>query len=342
MPTPPLSVQDLDLLDRAARWQPQDGLSDLDVDSLCEISAREGVELATAVFYDRIRRTNHHGSFIQKIEEQSTSVPGFHSENALIGVIPGAFWQQYRHTGADGQFIFCIADQIGVKAERIPVESFGSLVANAHILLDWLGRHRDRDIVLVTLSKGGPDLKTAIDFSQTQGSVDFHFRQVRACVCIGGPMQGTPLVDWLNQRPLRSAGLRVLLRLRGQRFDVVNELRRERGAPLWEWPQLPHWMRLVHVLGFPLRRHLTHPWSPRGYDRVSHLGPNDGAGILLGDAAGWPGMIYPVWGADHYLQPRWDITPILRSILIESLDTSCQTIQSAAKASTIPANKSMA
>jgi len=342
MPTSPLTAEDHDALHRAAQWQPQISLSDLNVDSLREITAREGIELSTAVLYDRIRRSNCHGPFIQKIEEQEASAPGVHSENTLIGVIPGAFWQEHPETGADGRFIFPIAAQVGLGAQLVPVHSFGPLAANGQMVLDWLGRHRDRDIVLVSLSKGGLDLKTAITISQARGSVDFHFGHVRAWVSMGGPLQGTPLVHWLHQRPLRSAGLRVLLRLRGQRFNVVNELSRGPGAPLWQWPQVPQWVRLIHVLSFPLRRHLTHRWAPRGYDRLAPMGPNDGAGILLGDLTSWPGVVYPVWGADHYLQPRWDISPILRSILVESLGRPSQTIKSAVNASAIPASKSMA
>ena len=29
-----------------------------------------------------------------------------------------------------------------------------------------------------------------------------------------------------------------------------------------------------------------------------------------------PGEIYPVLGADHYLNPSWDIRPLLRRILL--------------------------
>jgi hypothetical protein len=342
MPMPPFTAEDHDVLDRAARWQPQINLSDLNVERLREITARDGVELATAALYDRLRRSNCHGRFIARIEEQEDLRPSIPSENSLLGVVPGAFWREHHHTGADGRFIFPVASEVGLEARLVPVLSFGPLVANAEMLLDWLGRHRDRDVVLVTLSKGGLDLKTAISLSHAQGSLDFHFGHVRAWVSVGGPLQGTPLVDWLRERPLRSAGLRVLLRLRGQRFNVVNELGRPNHAQQWAQSQLPQSIRLIHVLAFPLRRHLTHRWAPRGYNRLAPLGPNDGAGILLGDLTGWPGVVYPVWGADHYLQPRWDINPILRSILVASLDRSCQTRQSAANASPIPVSKSMA
>jgi hypothetical protein len=342
MPTPPLTAEDRDTLDRAAQWQPQIGLDELNVDSLREIASREGLELATAVLYDRIRRSQRHGPVIQKIEEHEVLASNARAENSLIGVVPGAFWQEHPHTGADGRRIFSIARELGLEAQLVPVQGFGSLAANAQVLLDWLGRNNDRDICLVSLSKGGLDLMTAITISLAESAVDFHFGHVRAWVNIGGPLQGSPLVHWLRERPLRSAGLRVLLRLRGQRFNVVNELVREPGRRQWACPEVPQSTRLIHVLSFPLRHHLTHRWAPRGYDRLAPLGPNDGAGILLGDLTGWPGAVYPVWGADHYLQPHWDFSPILRGILVESLHRSCQTSQSAASASTIPASKSMA
>jgi hypothetical protein len=342
MPTAPLTSEDRDVLDRAARWQPRISLADLNVDSLREITSQDGLELATAVLYDRIRRSKRHGPVIQEIEEHEDLASNDRAENLLIGVVPGAFWQEHPHTGADGRQIFSIARDLGLEATLVPVGSLGSLAANARMLLDWLGRHKDREIGLVSLSKGGLDLMTAIAISQAQESVDFDFGHVRAWVSIGGPLQGSPLVHWLRERPMRSAGLRVLLRLRGQRFNVVDELGRKPAGHEWIPPRVPQCIRLIHALCFPLRRHLTHRWSPRGYDRLAPLGPNDGAGILLGDLTGWPGVVYPVWGADHYLRPRWDISPILRGILAESLHRPCQTSQSATSASTIPASKSMA
>jgi hypothetical protein len=31
---------------------------------------------------------------------------------------------------------------------------------------------------------------------------------------------------------------------------------------------------------------------------------------------GLPGCIYPVWGADHYLQPAWDFNGLLRRLFL--------------------------
>jgi hypothetical protein len=67
----------------------------------------------------------------------------------------------------------------------------------------------------------------------------------------------------------------------------------------------------IHVVGFPLREHLSSAWAQRGHARLAVLGPNDGGGILLADAIAREGLVYPVWGADHYLRPAWDIRRLI-------------------------------
>jgi hypothetical protein len=39
----------------------------------------------------------------------------------------------------------------------------------------------------------------------------------------------------------------------------------------------------------------------RRHQKLAYLGPNDGS-TLLRDAIVETGLIYPVWGADHYFQ----------------------------------------
>jgi hypothetical protein len=134
-------------------------------------------------------------------------------------------------------------------------------------------------------------------------------------------VQGTPLIAQL-QRPPRWWIIRLLLWWKRAPVQALLELRRGPGTPLATWPQLPTHLRAVHVYGIPLRHHLTHRWAPRGYKRLSPLGPNDGGGILLGDLANLPGIVCPIWGADHYLEPDWDIEPLLRGIVARALDPS--------------------
>ena len=120
---------------------------------------------------------------------------------------------------------------------------------------------------------------------------------------MSGLPQGTPLVAWLQGQRWRKLAVKLLLCLRGQKFSVVEELRHGANAPLAPWPLLPRHLSIVHIIAFPLRRHLAHAWASRGFERLSPLGPNDGGGFLLGDAANLPGRLFPVWGPTIIFSP---------------------------------------
>jgi hypothetical protein len=183
------------------------------------------------------------------------------------------------------------------------------------VILDWLGTRRDRRITLVSLSKGAADVKRALALSSSSSA----FANVSAWVSFSGMAQGTPLIEWLHRRPLRWWGVRVWLWWYGHDARALDELRRGANSALTAWPTLPAHLRIVHICGFPLRRHLAHAWAPRGYERLAALGPNDGGGILLADCATWPGIVCPIWGADHYLNPDWDAQPLLTGIMADAL-----------------------
>ena len=306
MTGPDLTAADRELLTATAdRYAGRYPLGDLSADALSAITAADGIELATALLYDRLATAA--GGLV----DPSSPI----DRDTLVGVVPGAFWRQFAHTGAGGDVFLKLAADLGVAAERVPVPSFGRLDENAAVLLEWLGRRRSRRVVLVTLSKGGPDVKTAVRLAGGRGTLADDFGHVTAWLSVSGPVQGSPLIGWLDARPLRRVGVRAVLALRGLPFDAAEELRRGPAAPLWAWPPMPPAMRVVHLLGVPLRRHLAHRWATRGYDRVAPLGPNDGGGILLGDATAWPGVVRPFWGVDHYHQPRWNVEPMLRDVL---------------------------
>jgi len=34
------------------------------------------------------------------------------------------------------------------------------------------------------------------------------------------------------------------------------------------WPPIPAHLQIIHVIGFPLRKHLAHPWAARGTNEL--------------------------------------------------------------------------
>lgn len=333
-----IPADDKDLLERAAAWDQCQTLPDCFPLKLAEIARKQSLEFATAVLYDRLLRHPEHGAFFQRVQNQND----FRIDDPVhVGIIPGAFYREHKDTGADGARIMAIVKSMNCPVDCVPVESFGSLARNASLIAGWLLQRRHERVVFISLSKGSADIKAALALRNAAEI----FGNVTAWISLSGLPQGTALVTWLRRQPLRRLGVRLLLRLRNQNYSVVEELRPEGDGPLAVWPALPSHLRIIHVVGFPLRRHLAHRWAARGYERIAPLGPNDGGGFLLGDVTQLPGTIFPVWGVDHYFQPAWDVTPFLRRVLIEAMAPEIglrQANQSAAQPISPPPSRSIA
>jgi hypothetical protein len=155
------------------------------------------------------------------------------------------------------------------------------------------------------------DVRTAL----AEPDAEWAFRNVMAWVNLSGLFQGTALVGWLNRQRLRRLLVRLYCWWLGYQFTTLAELDRRPAGGL----KLPKHMRVLHVVGFPLLRNLSSPLARRAFARLEPLGPNDGGGNLLADVARWPGVVYPVWGTDHYLQGRWDIDGLIARVLMHFL-----------------------
>lgn len=307
----PLSPDDAMLLTRVRREHPELDWRSLDIARLAGIARTSGIDYATALLYDAIRRSP---AFVEDFAAiESNDLPPVDGVHLLL--VPGAFHRHHSNTGADGRRIIAFAQSLGWSAEALEIGSLAPARENADAFLrTLLARPRKRNVVLVSLSKGSADVAVALRDERA----DEAFDRVRGWVSFSGLVHGTPLIDWLRRQRLRMLGVRLLLWIKGLRFDPLDELRHGSGTMLDAPVRWPGHVRAVQVVGFPLRRHLRHPWAPRGYERLSPLGPNDGGGILLGDVTRWPALVYPVWGADHYLQPMWDASAVLRNILLHA------------------------
>jgi hypothetical protein len=309
MRTPPFSKEDRALLDRVAA---RHGLTwpELTAEALQALAGSEGMDFATALLYDRLRRSAEHGPFIAHLETlPETDGPIAGAEDVTVAVAPGGFYRERPETGADGRFLLEQATRLGCRTNVLPLESFGTLDGNARIIAGWL-RDRAGPIVLVSLSKSGAEVRLAL----AAPDAPLDFAHVTAWVNLSGIVRGTPMVDWLLRRPLRCLAIRLLFRLRGYSYPTLAQMRRGPHGLLDGPFSIPPHISVVHLYGFPLRRHLSRPLARRGHRRIAPLGPNDGGANLLADLLGMPGVIYPVWGADHYLRPAWDLDGLVRRL----------------------------
>jgi hypothetical protein len=191
----------------------------------------------------------------------------------------------------------------------IPTNSQGTVAENGKRICDWLWEHPHETILLASLSKGAADVKAAL---AQPGAADA-FRPVAAWLNLSGMPDGTPLANWLFQRKLMTLACKAMFWWKGLDFAVNRQLAWGPGAVL-DFPlELPCHVRLINVVGFPLHRHLTSSVLRRFRRRIAPLGPNDGF-VLLADACALPGLVYPVWGADHNLRPAWDIRRLVAAL----------------------------
>jgi len=293
------------LLRRAAVWADRETLASLTPARVAAVARDHGCGFATALLYACVRQAHSAAHAIALGNPRRPAVAGVPE----ILIVPGAFHRERMNTGADGRRLQALLASLGYRSTILETESFGALRTNARALLDSLSRGQ-KEILLCALSKGASEIKTALGMEGTAP-----FSRVRGCITLSGLWNGTPYVTWMRQRKLRFLGIRLLFACRGYGMSSMHEIESHEGSALDFEPALPSGFRLVHIVGFPLERHLTTPMAKRAQRRLQTLGPSDGGGILLADAARFPGTLLPIWGADHYLQPAALVAPVIEGAI---------------------------
>jgi hypothetical protein len=306
---PGLSADEQALLARARTYPGSGTLADLSPDLLRQISRQEGVDFATALLFDRVHHSFHR-AFITEVDRLMAAPRAIVDPAAwLVGIVPAVFYQQMPQAGADGRVVRETAAGLGLSCELVPLLSAGTLAENARILCDWLARHRQRKIILVSLCKGGADVKYALNAPAGWAA----FQPVVAWVNVCGTLSGSPFAEWLLTTKPRFIAAWVYFKCSGHNFQVLREIVPRPNGPLSAPLRLPDSLRLINLVGFPLKRHLSNAFIRRCHQFISPGGPNDG-GVLLTDACQLPGSLYPVWGADHYLRPDVRARAILAAV----------------------------
>lgn len=313
----PLEVdgEDAELLHRAAGHREMMTLAECTPDALCDAARKHGVDFAAAVLFDRILANPRHAALIARVNTSiNLTKERVETRETSLVIVPGAYYREYPQFGGDGRLLREIAGEIGLFSEMIPLPSTATLHDNAAKILAYLQSLKGKRVVLASLSKGSADVKTAL---QLPGAAHA-FSHVTHWIDLSGILDGTPLAT----RVTRSLPLSMLARAwfwwRGYEWRMVDDLAEKNSGPLCKPVQLPAHLRVIHVIGLPMTRHVTTPMAQRHHRRLSALGPNDGC-MMLAQCVRWPGELYPIWGADHYLRPPERMKPLARAILHDVL-----------------------
>ncbi len=303
-----VDVADRPILDRA-RQMYRDQLAETITGSIVrDLNSRYGTDLATAVLYAHFESKLL--SFdAQTFREDSAVDP---RKPLLVAVVPGAFYQEHPEIGADGRDLIQLSQREGWQCERVETESLGTLRHNAAIIQEYLRRKvRSHRVILVSLSKGTLDAATARSLDPRL------FAELFGWVSVSGVPRGTQMADWLLDRWRLRPIFGLMLWYHGADKQAVRDLRHGATQAL-DMPTAQMRYPMIHVSSFPLRRHLS-CWRARlWHRRFRSEGPNDSV-VMLEDLLHLPGIVIPVWGADHYLQGEWNV-PHAVSRIVALLD----------------------
>lgn len=272
------------------------------------LTEQRGVDFATAAL--SVHATKRSSQLVGETTEWMAKADSSIPHDVTLLIVPGALHRHHDDTGADGSRFLRIADQLGMPSKVLNVPSLDLAERNAIKLLEHLTAEQ-RHVVLVSLCKGSVDVKAALARPEATDA----FRRVVGWLDCSGPLEGTPFLRLLKQRRLLYLAVRAQLALRGQSMSAFQELASDGGKAVSRPLKLPNQIRHIRALGFPLTSHLSHRWSRRGHAGMSHLGPNDGGGILLASAVEAGHELLPIWGSDHHLRPSWDIDAMFSALI---------------------------
>jgi hypothetical protein len=285
-------------------------LEELNPEAIEALARSKGIDFATAFLFERFHTSSRLGKFIAEIDHLRLHPLRGKSPLGKLVIAPGGLYRERPDLGGDGAIVRDVAHSKFLNTEIIPVKSSGSVSENALIIRKWLAECSATDIVLVSLSKGGAEVRQALNLDQENriGS------KIRTWINVCGPLQGTRIADWVVSNLFVKMFIRMQFWFQKRDFQFVTELTRDHAhSPLgldFTESKVP----LINVVGFPLKRHLSTSFSRFCHARLSPWGPNDGT-VSLGDVIRWPGLTYPAWGMDHYFRPEDQARQLIRAIL---------------------------
>jgi hypothetical protein len=264
-------------------------------EQLAALVREQGIDMATAIFYQAVLASPRHGDFGRAVDSERAAPLDSPSRYHLL-IVPALYYQELPQYGGDGKAIATIARACGLEVTVAPLLSKGSLSDNAAILWKTLCEIDAAEIVLLSLSVGGSE--AAIMFNEHAHSPQFE--RLVGWINICGLVRGIPLASELLRNPLRRLHAQSVCKVIGVDFQLVREL--EPMHRYWREPlTLPPDLRVVNLIGVPLHSHVQQRSLFKRYRSMQAMGPNDGMS-LLSDLIVEPGVIYPLWGADHYFR----------------------------------------
>src|SRR4051794_8889183 len=179
----------------------------------------QGIDLATAIFYQSILSSSTSGAFIRAVDaEAAAPIPT--TSRAKVLLVPALYYQELPQYGGDGQAIATIAQACGLPVTIAPLLSKGSLSDNANILWECLCALEGNEVIVLSLSVGGSEIRIMFDEHAGSAQLDRLVGWINIC----GLVKGIPLASQLLRNPLRRLHTQTVCKVIGLDFGLVREL----------------------------------------------------------------------------------------------------------------------
>lgn len=273
---------------------------------LLEVSEAHSTDFGALMLWQQLRNDSVNERAIQVFADEFAKVSSsplsaidasaHDGADYLFVFAPG--WLYRRHPSVGGDF----ADQrrtlleAGYRTRLLACDENGTIEANAAIITEELGYilEREENVVLISVSKAGPEVALAL----TQLKSSPHADKLKAWINIGGVLRGSPLADDAFKWPTRW-GVKLFL-MRCDPMDSIHSMKPEVLGPVADLFSPPSNTLILNYVGVPMTGDLTKFGWP-GYLRMRHLGPNDGATMIL-DEIPPNSFSVPELGLDHYFR----------------------------------------
>jgi hypothetical protein len=263
-------------------------------------------DLLTRIYFEKLMNSEH-GDFVRRLDRINidTIKPADdcrHRQAPELIIVPGMFYREHPEVGADGQLIRGIASKLGLTSTIVPVSSKGNIETNVKILESTLVNSQSNNIWLISLSRGSAEVRCLLQKQKPLNPA------IQGWLSISGVIAGSPLIESkLRHWPGRLAH-RLLSAVTGVSYALLEQLHPEHE--FWQPTEWPRQLEMIHVAPIPLDSHIQGKLRRR-HRQLSVVGPNDGI-VPLVDILNLPGMIYPLWGFDHFCRAAETSTLIYR------------------------------
>jgi hypothetical protein len=301
MPQPPMSGDDASLPT---------------LERLRQVAIEHGIDVAMAVAYKAIANHEMHRGFIDEVNQGLRSAYSvMATTDCAVALVPNLGFFIDPKSQLVGDQIAKAARRRGLEFTQIETDPTCDLATNGAKVCQALLAMPFEQIIVMSLSKGSADVKMALDRAEAGQA----FARVPAWVNVCGLLDGSPVVNRFLANEI--AAEEIVLQWFHRRdpdqvrkiLQACRECGRELKSPLSRELDLPRHLQMFNIVAFPTSDTLSYEHTRIFHALMADDGPNDGFG-LIADQISTPGVIYPVWGADHYLDRFLDVEALLSTL----------------------------